>query len=74
MAAILTDRFRVVLAENFRQRVALGEDPQFVDGNGNRTVSPVGLYLFLQKQMVGPITNQLILLTTRKQHLISTIK
>ena len=65
MAAILTDRFRVVLAENFRQRVALGEDPQFVDGNGNRTVSEVGLYLFFAKadgwtnnQPVPPIDNQ----------------
>ena len=65
MAAILTDRFRVVLAENFRQRVALGEDPQFVDGNGNRTVSSVGLYLFFAKsdgwtnnQPVNPVDNQ----------------
>ena len=65
MAAILTDRFRVVLAENFRQRVALGEDPQFVDGNGNRTVSAVGLYLFFAKadgwtnnQPVNPVDNQ----------------
>jgi len=65
MAAILTDRFRVVLAENFRQRVALGEDPQFVDGNGNRTVSEVGLYLFFAKsdgwtnnQPINPVDNQ----------------
>ena len=65
MAAILTDRFRVVLAENFRQRVALGEDPQFVDGNGNRTVDEIGLYLFFAKsdgwtnnQPVNPIDNQ----------------
>lgn len=65
MAAILTDRFRVVLAENFRQRVALGEDPQFVDGNGNRTVSSVGLYLFFAKsdgwtnnQPINPVDNQ----------------
>lgn len=65
MAAILTDRFRVVLAENFRQRVALGEDPQFVDGNGNRTVSEIGLYLFFAKsdgwtnnQPINPVDNQ----------------
>jgi len=65
MAAILTDRFRVVLAENFRRRVALGEDPQFVDSNGNRTVDPIGLYLFFAKsdgwtnnQPVNPIDNQ----------------
>jgi hypothetical protein len=65
MAAILTDRFRVVLAENFKQRVALGEDPQFVDGNGNRTVSPINLYLFFAKsdgwtnnQPANPIDNQ----------------
>jgi hypothetical protein len=49
MTAILTDRFRVVLAENFRRRVSLGEDPQFVDSNGNRTVDPIGLYLFFAK-------------------------
>ena len=65
MAAILTERFRVVLSENFRQRVALGEDPQFVDANGNRTVSDVGLYLFFAKsdgwpngQVPNPIDNQ----------------
>jgi hypothetical protein len=65
MAAILTDRFRVVLAENFRRRVALGEDPQFVDSNGNRTVTDIGLYLFFAKsdgwvnnQPVNPIDNQ----------------
>ena len=56
MGAILTDRFRVVLAENFRRRVALGEDPQFVDSNGNRTVDPIELYLFFAKADSWPQT------------------
>ena len=39
MAAILTDKFRVVLAEKFKDAIALKEIPGIVDANGNPAIS-----------------------------------
>ena len=44
MAALLTDRFRVVLAENFRNRVVLGEEADPGDG-----IDPINLWLFFAR-------------------------
>ena len=61
MAAILTDRFRVVLAENFRTRIAIGENPT-LNAAG---VPPVELWLFFAKSEewatgvpTAPVDNQ----------------
>lgn len=45
MAAILTDRFRIVLTENFRSRIIIGENPGLISAG----VSPVELWLFFAK-------------------------
>ena len=47
MAAILTDRFRVVLAENFRSRVELGET--------SSDASAIDLWLFFAKATQWPL-------------------
>lgn len=53
MAALLTDRFRVVLAENFRSRVELGESTAlrdlFVAGGGSAEDFPINLWLFFAR-------------------------
>jgi len=53
MAALLTDRFRVVLAENFRSRVELGESTAlrdiFVLGGGSAEDFPINLWLFFAR-------------------------
>lgn len=61
MAAILTDRFRVVLAENFRTRIAIGEN----DTLNAAGVPPVELWLFFAKSEqwanntpLAPVDNQ----------------
>ncbi len=49
MAALLTDRFRVVLAENFRSRVELGENTNIQNALGNPEEFPINLWLFFAR-------------------------
>ena len=68
MAALLTDRFRVVLAENFRSRVQLGESASllsaFTAGGGDPTEFPIDLWLFFARSdswsggIPDPLDNQ----------------
>lgn len=61
MAAILTDKFRVVFAEKFRQMIALGENQAVVDLG----IPPTTLWLFFAKSVQwdggipeNPVDNQ----------------
>lgn len=61
MAALLTDRFRVVLAENFRSRVELGESTAlrdlFVAGGGSAEDFPINLWLFFARSKIWEDVN-----------------
>lgn len=61
MAALLTDRFRVVLAENFRSRVELGESTAlknlFVAGGGSAEDFPINLWLFFARSRIWKDVN-----------------
>ena len=55
MAAILTDKFRVVLAEKFKDAIALKEIPGISGVSALPASSLAEVWCFLQKQLVGQI-------------------